>query len=130
MARPEIPIDWDLVDELLKADCTGSQIAPHFHMHPDTFYDRVKQKHGVCLTVYSRLKKDQGDSLLKAKQFEKAMAGDNSMLIWLGKNRLKQRDNHENIEKEIHVHYSGDSAAFKDQQILSKDISEKDSIST
>lgn len=92
MARPEKQIDWNKVDQLLMAGCTGTQICPHFDMHSDTFYLKVKEKYNMGFTEYSRLKKDQGDSLLHAKQFEKAMKGDNSMLIWLGKVRLGQRE--------------------------------------
>lgn len=37
---------------------------------------------------------------LRRKQAEKALSGDTSMLIWLGKNRLGQRDqNPEDIQK-------------------------------
>lgn len=92
MSRPEKPIDWNKVDQLLMSGCKGTEIAPHFDMHYETFYDRVKQKYNVGFTEYCSLKKEQGDSLLKAKQFEKAMKGDNSMLIWLGKVRLGQRE--------------------------------------
>lgn len=95
MSRPEKPIDWAKVDQLLMAGCKGTQIAPHFDMHPETFYDRVKEKHGVGFTEYCALKKDHGDSLLHAKQFEKALKGDNTMLVWLGKNRMGQKDREE-----------------------------------
>ena len=37
-------------------------------------------------------KKAKGNSFLRAKQYEKALQGDNVMLVWLGKNRLKQTD--------------------------------------
>jgi len=130
MGRPEKPIDWKKVDQLLIAGCSGTEIAPHFDMHYNTFYNKVQEQYKMGFSEYSALKKEQGDSLLKAKQFEKAMSGDNSMLIWLGKNRLKQKDNHEFTDRELHVHYSTDSAAHKDGQIQAKTISEKDSIRT
>jgi len=93
MARPEKPIDWKKVDQLLLAGCIGTEIAPHFDMHPVTFYERCQREHGLNFTAYSSLKRCQGDSLLKEKQFEKAMSGDNTLLIWLGKTRLKQTEN-------------------------------------
>lgn len=92
MARPEKPIDWEFVDELLIAGCIGTEIAPHFDMHPDTFYHRVQEKYNICFTAYSLQKKSQGDSLLRKVQFDKALNSDTSMLIWLGKNRLNQKD--------------------------------------
>lgn len=90
------PIDWDLVDELLLSGCPGTEIAPHFDMHVHTFYDRVLIEKGVLFTEYSIEKRSKGDSLLRNVQFNKALGisdkGDNTMLVWLGKNRLNQRE--------------------------------------
>lgn len=93
MSRPEKPIDWKLVDQLLMADCKGTEIAPHFDMHVNTFYDKVAEHYKMSFTEYSCLKRRQGDALLRAKQYEKALAKDNTMMIWLGKNRLGQKEN-------------------------------------
>jgi hypothetical protein len=92
MSRPEKHIDWLKVDQLLMAGCNGAQIAPHFDMHQETFYDRVRDKHGIGFTEYCAIKRKQGDSLLLAKQYEKALKGDNTLLIWLGKTRLEQKE--------------------------------------
>lgn len=93
--RPEKPIDWELVDKLLISDCHGTEIAAHFHMHCETFYRRVQERYGMGFTEYSNEKKDFGNSLLRDKQFNKALDGDNTMLIWLGKNRMKQKEKEE-----------------------------------
>lgn len=92
MPRPEKPIDWDLVDKLLEANCHGTEIAPYFNMHPETFYDRVLKYYGIGFTEFSCLKKAHGDAKLKIAQFEKALDKDNAMMIWLGKQRLDQRE--------------------------------------
>jgi hypothetical protein len=92
MSRPEKPIDWDKVDELLMAGCLGTEIAANYDMHPNTFYDRVVQKYNMSFTDYCSEKRSKGESFLRLVQFKKAVEGDNSMLIWLGKNRLKQSD--------------------------------------
>lgn len=57
MSRPEKPIDWDKVDKLLLAGCHGTEIAPHFNMHPDTFYNRMKERYNLGFTEYSTIKK-------------------------------------------------------------------------
>lgn len=93
VVRPLKPIDWDKVDNLLRAGCEGTEIAPHFDLHEDTFYRRCQAEKGVGFTAYRASKRREGDSLLKAKQYEKAMTGDNTLLIWLGKTRLKQTEN-------------------------------------
>lgn len=94
--RPEKPIDWALVDAYLLSGCSGVEIAPHFNMHYTTFYDRVKEKYGKNFTEYAAEKHEKGNSLLRHQQYKKALGvtkeGDNTLLIWLGKNRLKQSD--------------------------------------
>ena len=92
MCRPEKKIDWVKVDHLLMAGCEGVEIAPHFDMHVKTFYERIKDHYSMTFTEYCALKRCHGDSLLRAKQFEKALKGDNVQLIWLGKQRLNQRE--------------------------------------
>lgn len=100
MARPEKQIDWQRVDQLLEAGCHGTEICSHFDLTADRFYDRVKEKYGMSFTEYSQEKRQKGDSLLREKQFIKAVDGDNMMLIWLGKNRLRQRDREEKSENQ------------------------------
>lgn len=94
--RPEKPIDWEYVDVLLEAGCTGSEIASVFNIHAETFYDRVKDKYGMLYTNYAGIVRQRGDTLLRKAQYEKALDKDNTMLIWLGKHRL---DQWEKVEK-------------------------------
>ncbi len=81
---------------MLKAGCYGTEIAANFDMHEETFYNRVQEKYGMGFTAYSSEKRKAGESLLRIKQFEKALGitttGDNTLLIWLGKQRLNQRE--------------------------------------
>lgn len=90
--RPKAEIDWNKVDRLLEAQCTGTEIAATLGIHPDTLYNAVKAKFKSDFSAYSQQKKESGKRLLKAKQFEVAMSGDKAMLIWLGKQYLEQRD--------------------------------------
>lgn len=89
-------LDWDKVDELLIAGCIGTEIAGYFGIHPNTLYRKVEEEKKVSFGVYLQEKRSKGDSLLRAHQYKKAIGltdkGDNTLLIWLGKNRLKQRD--------------------------------------
>ena len=102
MCRPFKPIDWVLVDKLLEAGCLGTEIAANFDMHPNTFYDRVVEKHGMSFTDYSCEKRARGQSILRATQYYKAIGeskkGDNTLLIWLGKQRLDQKENVQEIQ--------------------------------
>lgn len=101
MSRPEKEIDWKLVDTLLLAGCLGTEIAPNFDMHVKTFYYRVEEKYGMTFTAYSSEKKGKGEALLRKVQYDKALKGDNTMLVWLGKNRLKQRERDNLTDEEV-----------------------------
>ncbi len=94
--RPEKPIDWKLLDELLEVGCNAKEIAANFDLYHTTLYDRVKEKYGVNYTEYASKFKCKGYSKLRRSQFEKAInnnsSGNVQMLIWLGKNLLGQKD--------------------------------------
>ena len=96
MSKNFIPIDWDIANQLLAAGSPGSEVAAHLGMHPDTFYRRVEQEYGVTYTAYAAEKRSNGDALLRLHQYQKALGltkkGDNTLLIWLGKQRLGQKE--------------------------------------
>ena len=93
MARPKINIDWHKVDNLLKAPCDGVGIAGILGIHPDTLYLACQEQFKMGFSEYSQQKKSEGRELLRAKQFEKAInEGDKTMLVWLGKQYLGQKD--------------------------------------
>ena len=91
-----VKIDWKMVDENLEAGCNGTEIAAALGMHPDTFYNKVMSEKGAGFTAYAQEKRASGDKLLKKAQFDTALGrnkeADNTMLIWLGKQRLNQRE--------------------------------------
>lgn len=101
--RPEKPIDWIKVDDLLEAGCNATQIAPHFNIHPDTLCNRVRERYDMLFSDYLALKVAKGDSDLLNAQHVKARSGDNTMMVWMGKQRLKQRENptESTVSKEI-----------------------------
>ena len=93
MARPKVNIDWTAVNSLLEADCEGTEIAAYLGIVPDTLYRRCQEDNNIGFADYLREKKAKGNSLLKVKQFEAAIKDkDRTMLVWLGKQRLGQRD--------------------------------------
>ena len=90
--RQPVPIDWDMVDNMLRADCEGTEVAARLGMHPDTLYKRCRTERHTDFAEYLRLKKSDGNSILKERQYALANANDRTMLIWLGKQRLNQRE--------------------------------------
>ncbi len=95
MGRPKATIDWNDVGEMLKAGCDATAIATTLGISTDTLYVRSKKDNKLDFSAYSQQKRAAGNDLLRRKQFEVAMSGNVSMLIWLGKNRLGQSDKQE-----------------------------------
>ena len=91
--RPKIEINWDEVNKYLVAGCSGVQVASNIGIHEDTLYRRCQQIYGKGFTAYAAEKRQKGNSMLHAKQFQVAMGGNVSMLVWLGKQRLGQEEN-------------------------------------
>lgn len=85
-------IDWQAVGEMLQAHCDGAGIAETMGIHSDTLYRRCKEDLGVSFSEFAAAKKAEGKNLLRMKQFETAMGGDRSMLIFLGKVLLGQKE--------------------------------------
>lgn len=97
--RPKLPISWEEVDQLLMSGLTGTEIAGFLGVCVDTLYDRCILEKRVPFSVYSLEKRKRGDGMIKAKQFSEAMKGDRTMLVWLGKNRLGQKENPQTQEE-------------------------------
>jgi hypothetical protein len=100
MARPKLEIKWEEVANLLQAGCDGVQVAAYIGLHPETLYDRCRAELGIGFSEYSQQNRSKGDALLIVKQFESAVKDkDKAMQIWLGKQRLGQRDKFETDNK-------------------------------
>lgn len=96
VGRPQVNIDWNIVDELLEAGCSGVEIAANIGIKPVALYDRCVTDNGMIFTEYSQEKAAKGEAILRKVQFDKAIGkakdADNTMLVWLGKVRLKQKE--------------------------------------
>lgn len=101
--RPKANIDWDKVDQYLIAGCSGAEVAGNLGLEKQSIYKYCEEEKGMTFTQYKQLKRAKGDSLLRAAQFKNAMDGNTTMQVWLGKQRLDQRDKPE--ESQIHNHY-------------------------
>jgi len=119
MARPKTDIDWKRVDELLEADCEGTEIAAHLGIVPNTLYERCKKDNNLSFSEYLQQKKAKGNSLLKEEQYKMATSNEDSaikksMLIWLGKQRLGQSDRSKQ-QLDIHTEKNVFNITFQDE---------------
>jgi hypothetical protein len=104
--------DWKKIDDLLIAGCNGTEIAGYLGINQDTLYRWALEDKNMTFADYQAEKRSRGDSLLKAQQFAKAMGltdkGDNTLLIWLGKCRLKQKEEEHNRPSQIILKVTND----------------------
>jgi hypothetical protein len=89
----QIEIDWNIVDGLLEANCTGDEIAGYFGLSYDSLYNRCREEKKSIFSDYSAPRKYRGRSKIRFKQYDIAVKGDRQMLIWLGRNLLGQSEN-------------------------------------
>ena len=92
MPRTKIPIDWTRVEKMAMAGASGVQIAAAIGVHYDTLVNRYKEDNSSDFSEYLTTKREKGNELLLRKQYDVAMSGDKTMLVWLGKQRLGQSE--------------------------------------
>lgn len=116
---PVIPIDWEQFDKLCALHCTLEEFANYFNCSIDTIEDRVLKEHGVRFSDYLRQKSGSGKISLRRKQYQTAMSGNVTMMIWLGKQWLGQSDKQEisgNEHNPIVLKYSLDDDESQDAE--------------
>lgn len=97
-------IEWKKVEAYLKAGCSGVEIAAILGVHENTLYNRCKEEKNVDFVAFKQEKQAEGDAHIKRAQYEEAVVErDRSMLIWLGKQRLGQRDRFETTNKNLNA---------------------------
>ena len=101
MGRPRIPIDWEQFDKLCQLQCTLNEIAGWFKCSIDTIENRVKEEFGRTFSDYHNEKRQAGIISLRRRQYEIAMSGNVTMLIFLGKNLLNQSDKTMHLMAEV-----------------------------
>jgi len=80
------------VDKLLAIQCTAAEVAAFFNCTTDALSDHAQRKHGTTFSEYARPKLLLGHASLRRKQYEQAMKGNTTLLLWLGKQYLDQAD--------------------------------------
>jgi hypothetical protein len=84
MARPEIKIDAEYVEKLAALGAKNTEIADFFGCSPDTIERRFA----------GELAKGRSNLKIKLRQWQLKAAekGNSTMLVWLGKQMLDQKD--------------------------------------
>ena len=99
MSYNKITFDYDEIEKLYTIDCTDQDIADHLGISRKTVQRRKKNdKKWQKAMRYGYAK---GNRSLRAKQYQVALSGNTTMLVWLGKNRLGQTDKQEFNHQEV-----------------------------
>lgn len=97
--RPRKEIDMNLVDNLCEIQCTGEEIASVIEIDYDTLNARIKETSGKSFSEYIKTKMGKGKVSLRRWQWRSAAEGNVTMLIWLGKQYLGQKDKNDDVEE-------------------------------
>ena len=100
VGRPKKELDTKLIERLSSIFCTNEEIASVVECHADTLADNFSE--------YLKKGRDQGKTSLRRMQWEKAQSGNTTMLIWLGKQMLGQKDKLETSENNEPLPWSYD----------------------
>jgi len=92
MGRPRKNVDWESVAEMCHIHCTEEEIASLCKCSIDTLQRRCFEETGLTFAQFSRQNRAGGKQSLRRRQYTIANAGDKTMLIWLGKQWLGQKD--------------------------------------
>lgn len=84
--RPKFDVDYEQVEKLAGLQCTQEEIASYLGCSVDT----LQRDEKFCGIYKSGM--DKGRMSLRRKQWQAANDGDKTMLVWLGKQYLGQRD--------------------------------------
>ena len=90
-AKPK-KIDYSKLDAMCAIHCTGEECAAILNIDYDTLNAALKRDGNVNFSEYFKLKGANGKMSLRRKQYDQAMSGNSTMLIWLGKQWLGQAE--------------------------------------
>ncbi len=94
MPRKPVPIDLAELEKLAAMQCTEAEVAAWFSKPGATLTQQAvsKKLHQEPYKTTWESGKVKGKISLRRKQMQRAEAGDKTMLVWLGKQWLGQRD--------------------------------------
>ena len=90
MGRTKIEIDIEEFEKLCRLHCTQEELAAWFNCSINTIRDRV-EKRKEYRDAWAR-GRAAGRVSLRRAQFAAALNGDRTMMVWMGKQLLDQKD--------------------------------------
>lgn len=108
MGRKKIELDWTKLDSYLQLKATKKTCSILMEVSEDTIERNIKKLHKCTFTDYADRKMEPVRLKLVQKAIQKALAGDNTMLIFCLKNLCGWADKleHDSSEAGININYT------------------------
>jgi len=94
-SKPMSEKEFDQLVNMIRIQCTAQEICGILGMSEDTLGRRIAERNIEGVKNFADLYKKhsgEGKASLRRMQWKAAEAGNPTMLVWLGKNMLDQRD--------------------------------------
>lgn len=85
--------DFKKLVSMIRIQCTQDEICNIFDMTAETLNTRLQERGEESFSTLYKKHQDEGRASLRRNQWKAAEAGNPTMLVWLGKQMLGQRDN-------------------------------------
>lgn len=92
MGVPRKEIDFELLEELCKIQCTEAEVASVLKVSVATLAERIKEKFNCTFLEYFKNASASGKVSLRRRIFESALSGNVPTMIFLSKNTLGMSD--------------------------------------
>lgn len=96
----KIELKWVTLDKALSIGANCLDASEILGVSEDTIQRNIRSKFNVTFAEYREKKMTECRQKLRQKQYEVALAGNVTMLIWLGKQMLGQTDKVVHVEDE------------------------------
>lgn len=104
--RKLIPIDKEQFEKLCYLQCTLVEISGWFECSEDTIERWCKRIYKLKFAEIRDKKRSKGKIAIRRKQMQVAESGNVSMLIWLGKQYLNQKEKNDlSSDQPININY-------------------------
>lgn len=103
MARPIKKLNQDEMEKLCQIQCTQLEIADWFGVSIDTVTARCKDWGYKSFPDFYKRNSADGKVSIRRGQFKAALKGNPTMLIWLGKQYLGQKDGFDLDDKNFSI---------------------------
>jgi hypothetical protein len=111
-------LDYELAHKLARMSCTNEEISACLNVSASYFYDLLKRDPELSDMIQKG--RAEGRASLRRVQWQKALEGNVTMLIWLGKQLLGQHD----MSRTEVTGKDGEAIQIEDQASAARDIIE------